>query len=186
VRRVDDEKLIEMLQDGTQQKAIARHFGVSPQYINKRIKQLRSYQEPESFSKLTEKKKKFVLAKAEGKSNVEAVKCAYDVTSNESAKAMGTALMKDPDVNVAISDLLHQEGIGRRRRIQRLRAMIECPDLSIVGKGLDIANRLTGEYKTDDQDAHMSYVQNIVAIIKEIQLRGWDEEKEMIEDKPDD
>ncbi len=184
MRRVDDEKLIQMLQDGVQQKTIAGQFGVTPQYINRRIKQLKSYQQPESFSKLTEKKKRFVLEKVAGKSNMVAVKSAYDVTSNESAKALGTTLMKDPDISVAIQDLMSQEGITRRRRIQRLRDMVECPDLSVAGKGLDMSFKLTGEY-APEKDRDTEFVHSIVKLIQIIkQQDAENEEPDFINVKP--
>lgn len=128
------------------QKEIAAELGVTPSALNQRIKKLRAQAVPVSFQSLTEKQKRFALAKVEGKTNLEAVKSAYNVTSNESAKSMATVLMHDPDVNLAIADLLAQEGIPKRRRVQRLRDMIECPDLSIAGRGLDMGFKLAGDY----------------------------------------
>jgi hypothetical protein len=81
----------------------------------------------------------------EGKTNLAAVQSAYDVTSKESGKALATQLMQDPDVKVAISDLFHQEGIGRRPRAKRLRAVIESNDLSVVTRGLTLAAQMAGE-----------------------------------------
>ena len=128
------------------QKEIAIELGVTPSALNQRIKRLRAQAVPDSFKALSDKQKRFALAKAEGMTNMEAVKSAYDVTSNESAKSMATVLMRDPDVNLAITDLLAQEGIPKRRRVQRLRDMIECPDLSIAGRGLDMGFKLAGDY----------------------------------------
>ena len=128
------------------QKEIAAELGVTPSALNQRIKKLRAQAVPVSFQSLTEKQKRFALAKVEGKTNLEAVKSAYDVTNNESAKSMATVLMHDPDVNLAIADLLAQEGIPKRRRVQRLRDMIECPDLAIAGRGLDMGFKLAGDY----------------------------------------
>ena len=54
-----------------------------------------------------------------------------------------------PDIGLAIQDLMAQEGITRRRRIQRLRDMIECPDLSVAGKGLDMSFKLSGDYSPE-------------------------------------
>jgi len=121
-------------------------MGVSPSAVNQRIKKLQAYAPPESFERLSAKQKSFVLAKVEGKTNMEAVKASYDVTTNASAKSMATVLMRDPDVSIAIQDLMAQTGIPRRRRIERLRDMIECPDLSVVGKGLDMSFKLAGDY----------------------------------------
>ena len=138
-----------MLESGQSQKDCARYFHVSPSAINQRIRKLKAYEPPESFKRLTDKEQRFVLAKVEGKTNLEAVKGSYDVTTNESAKSLGSTLMKEPDIGLAIQDLMAQEGITRRRRIQRLRDMIECPDLSVAGKGLDMSFKLSGDYSPE-------------------------------------
>ena len=149
-RKTTDQDIIQAMeridQGDITQKEIAAELGVTPSALNQRIKKLRAQAVPVSFQSLTEKQKRFALAKVEGKTNLEAVKSAYDVTSNESAKSMATVLMHDPDVNLAIADLLAQEGIPKRRRVQRLRDMIECPDLSIAGRGLDMGFKLAGDY----------------------------------------
>jgi hypothetical protein len=146
MKRINDEEMTGMLENGMTQKDVARHFGVSEQAVSKRLKQLRGYHEPESFARLTEKGKLFVLAKAEGMNSTDAAMAAYDCQDRVSGKALGHKQMKDPDIAVAIQDLLHQEGVGRRKRVQRLRDMILCGDLSIAGKGLDMAAKMAGEY----------------------------------------
>lgn len=177
MRKIDDQKLQEMMESGTPQKECAAYFGVSPSAINQRVKKLQACAPPESFKKLTDKEKAFVLAKVEGKTNLEAVKGSYDVTTNESAKSLGTTLMKDPDINLAIQDLLSQEGIPRRRRVQRLRDMIECQDLSVVGKGLDMANKLTGDYSPVQVNHDISLIIQMIRQMK-------NEEDAVIELKP--
>jgi len=170
MKRINDEEMKEMLkQPGTTQRDVAKHFNVTEQAVCKRLKQLKSYKVPESFSRLTEKQKVFVLAKAEGKNSTEAAMTAFDCQDSTSAKAMGYKTSHDPDVTLAVRDLLHQEGIGRRKRIQQLKKVIECADLSVVCKGLDIANKLTGEYvaeKDKDGDAIRSIV-NIITMVQE-------------------
>lgn len=146
MKKTNDSEMLTMFEQGQTKRAIANHFGVSEQYIGKRLKQLEAFRLPESFQKLTEKQKKYALARAEGKSKTDSAMLAYDTKDKDSAKALGHNLSKEPDVNIAIQDLLAQEGIPRRRRIQRLRDMIECSDMSAVGRGLDMANKLTGEY----------------------------------------
>jgi hypothetical protein len=146
MRKVIDGELLKMLQEGIPQKEIAAHFGVSQAYITKRKKQLRGFQEPESFSRLTDKEKRFVIAKAEGKTNTDAAMIAFDVTSRESAKVVGCNTMKDPDVEVAINDLLAQEGLGKRPRIKRLKEIVFGPDLGVALRGIDVVNRMDGSY----------------------------------------
>lgn len=149
MRKVDDRKLLEMIQEGIPQKEIAVHFGVSSAYICKRKKQLEAFKEPDGFSRLTDKQKKFALAKVEGKSNTDAAMIAFDVTSRGSAKVLGCNTMKDPDVKTVISDILYQEGIGRRTRIKRLKEIVFGPDMSVALRGLDMANRMDGAYEPE-------------------------------------
>jgi len=139
------------------QKELAERYGVSPSAINQRIKRLKAYTPPESFMRLTDKQKAFVVAKMECKTNLAAVQSAYDVTTKESGKALATQLMQDPDVKVAINDLMAQEKIPLRRRIQRLRDMIECPDLSIAGKGLDMSFKLSGSYAAEKVEVQVDH-----------------------------
>jgi DNA-binding Lrp family transcriptional regulator len=164
-RKIADQTLIEAIPriDAGEitQKELATQLSVSPSALNQRIKKLKAYTPPESFEALTDKQKLFALAKVEGKSNLDAVKSAYDVTSNESGKALGTQLMSDPDVRVAIQDLMAQEGIPRRRRVRRLRDMIECPDLSVAGKGLDMSFKLAGDYAPQQ-----------IEVISDVEIRG--------------
>ena len=67
-----------------------------PAYISKRLKQLQlqPVKEPESFAKLTNKQKKFVLAKVEGQTNTAAAMTAFDVTTREAQKRQATLLCK--------------------------------------------------------------------------------------------
>ncbi|MBP7231032.1 MAG: hypothetical protein KBA28_03795 [Syntrophaceae bacterium] len=145
MKKIDDNILQQMLSEGKTQTEMAKHFGVSCAAICKKIKRLQKSAPPESFEQLTDKQKRFVLARAQGKTNTQAALESFDVTSRESAKAIGQRLQHDPDVNTALADLLAQEGIGRRRRVQRLKDVIEAADLGVCVRGLDLAAKLTGE-----------------------------------------
>ena len=149
MNKINNDELKQMLENGISQKDCAEHFNVSPAAISQKLKKLNACKLPESFRKLTTKERDFVLAKVDGHTNKEAAKLAYNVTTDASAKSFATILMRDPDISTAIHDLMHAEGIGRRRRIQRLRDMIECQDMSAVGKGLDMSFKLTGEYSPE-------------------------------------
>ena len=85
------------------------------------------------------------------------MQAAYEVTSKASAKQIGLKLSQDPDMQIAIHDLLMQCGIGRRHRTTRLAKLIDANDLGIVAKGLDIANKLTGDYAATQIDVHVNY-----------------------------
>ena len=144
--KINGEELQSLLRKGKSQADCSRHFNVSEAAVSKAVKRLKAAVMPASFETLTDKQRAFVLGLAEGRNATEAAMQAYDCTSRESAKVLGCRMLRDPDVGVAIHDLMASEGIPRRRRIQRLRDIIECPDLSVAGKGLDMSFRLGGDY----------------------------------------
>lgn len=153
MRKIDDHLLLEMYAGGKgkPQVEIAKFFECSRAAICKRLKRLLapSPEVPASFSKLTERQQGFVVAKVRGETNVQAVTSAYEVTTRTSAKAMGTKLMADPDIQVAISDLLAQEGLTKRYRIRKVKRLIDHPDGNISAKGLDLSYKLEGAFLSD-------------------------------------
>jgi len=130
-RKTDDSIIVAMLKEGKLQKEIARHFNVSPAAICKRIKRLQPIEEPESFQNLSQKEKKFALEVADGKSQTDAAMASHDVTTRDSAKAMGYQLMQKPDIQMAIADLMQQEGLSRRYRVQKLKVAIDHADPNV-------------------------------------------------------
>jgi hypothetical protein len=188
MRKTNDREIIRMHDEGKTGVEIAAHFAVSPAAISKRLKRLLPAREPESFDKLTDKQKKWVLAKAEGKSNTSAAMEAFDVTSRESAKAVGHKLAQDPDINLALTDLMAQEGITRRHRVQRLRAAIDHPDPNVSLKGLDQGWRLEALYGVEAPIVQLNFNALILeakAIDKEIEKLERNL-KELSEGKSDD
>lgn len=178
MKRIKDEILRKMIEEGRPQREMARFFGVSDAAISKRIKRLKQGEPPESFKALSPGEKRFVLAKLEGKSGTAAALQAFNCGSVQAAKTIGSRLSGDPDVQRAIHDLMHEEGIGRRRRVQRLRDVIEAKDLGIVAKGLDMANKLTGEYAPDKVDLSLE-PENIFAVVAVIEARKKELEKQI-------
>lgn len=168
MKLINDVTLQTMLQEGKPQKEIAQFFNVSPAAISKRVKRLNQAEPPESFNRLSPGEKKFVLAKVEGKSSSASALEAFNCGSLQSAKSIGSKLSGDPDVQLAISELMHQVGIGRRRRVERLRDLIEANDLGIVAKGLDMANKLTGDYAAEkiDMNVRLEETHRMIALIK--------------------
>jgi len=113
MRKTDDALLLQMWNNGRGKSKhlilleIADFFGCS--YVNawRRVKKLTDPepQFPLSFSKLTDKQQRFVIEKwVKKKTSIQAVLNSYEVTSRDSAKAMGTKLMADPDIQTAIHD----------------------------------------------------------------------------------
>jgi hypothetical protein len=151
MRKVDDEKLLDMLHSGMQQKTIARLFGVSPQYINKRIGQLKSYEaseinEPPTFATLTTAQKKFCISKAQGETNIAAVMQSYEVTSQKSAKSLGTTLMRNPSIQASIAELMDLHGLTKNDRIKQLKRLVYSKDGNVSLKALDQTWKLDGSY----------------------------------------
>ncbi|MCX6224489.1 MAG: hypothetical protein NTV01_07015 [Bacteroidia bacterium] len=157
IRKIDDDTLQRMLSEGKSQTEAAKFFNVSDAAISKRVKKWNPPEEPESFNNLTDKEKKFVLAKVKGKSNTAAALDSYDCGSIGSAQTIGQRLGADPDINRAITDLMHESGIGRRVRIKRLADLVNARDLGIAGKGLDMSFKLDGSYAAQQIDVFVSY-----------------------------
>ncbi len=142
-RKIDDNKLLEMLKQGKLQKEIAQHFGVSPVAVCKRLKRL--LPPPKSLEDLTDKEKRFVLAVIGGKTATQAALNSFDVSSMNSAKAMGSQLMGKPGIRMAISELMELKGIGREYRIEKLGEHVRNHDPVISLKALDMACKLGGD-----------------------------------------
>lgn len=138
-RRIQDDLLQEMLSAGKSYKLIGEAMGVSSAAICKRLKRLKLQKPPESFNALTEKEKSFAIAVVSGQSRINAVMQTYDVTSRASAKSMQQDLMKDPDIKLAISELMERQGMGRAYRVEKLKQHLESPDPVISLKALDMS-----------------------------------------------
>lgn len=145
-RKTNDEEILKLLQLGKNQREIASYFNVSPVAIHKRIKRLTPPPDMPHFNQLTDKEKKFVLEKARGKSNIQAVTASHDVSTKESAKSMASQLMAKPEIQMSITELMDHVGIGKGYRIRRLRQIIFSSDLNISLKGLDMSFKLDGSY----------------------------------------
>jgi hypothetical protein len=119
------------------------------------------------MEKLTDKEKVYVLNRAEGMSKTDAAYAAYDCVNRDVAKTMGCRMAKDPDVATALEDIMAQEGIPRRRRIKKLRDLIESSDLSAVSKGLDMSWKLDGSYAPEKVDV-IGRISSVHADVAEI------------------
>jgi transposase len=155
MKKVDMAILQKMLDEGKPQREIAKHFGVSESAISQRVKRLHQNAPPESFANLSPKEQKFVLAKLEGKSGTAAALEAYDVGSIESAKAIGSKLSNDPDIEKAIADIMHEEGLGRRSLVKRLKDLVDSKDLGIAAKGLDMGFKVSNLYAPEKIDVQI-------------------------------
>ncbi len=144
MRKTDDTIILKLLKEGRTQKEIAKYFNVSPAAICKRLKRIKPL--PESFENLTDKEREFALQVSEGKSQTEAALLSYDCTSRDSAKSLGCSLMKKPDIQIAISELLQESGLTRRYRIYKLGEHVDNVDPGVSLKALDQSWKLDGSY----------------------------------------
>lgn len=163
MRKTDDNKILEMLREGKSQKEIAGHFKVSPAAICKRVKRL--LPPPKSLDNLTDKEQKFCIAIAQGKTQTQAAMDSYDATSRESAKVMGSQLMAKPEIQMSITELMDYCGIDKPYRIRRLKNIIDCRDLNIAHKGLDMSFKLDGSYAPEK---HLHGVVSIDEILMDV------------------
>ena len=136
-KKIDDVVLLEMIRSGKKQKDIAEHFGVTPAAVSKRLKRLLPV--PKSFTALTEKEQKFVQGRVQGMSQTQAALEAYDVSSRESAKALGHTISKAPHVRQAIEDLMDYHGLSRSFRVKKVREHVDNPDPNVSLRALTIS-----------------------------------------------
>ena len=140
------EELMALLKLGLTQKEAAERLGVSPAAVSKRMKRL----PPDSYSKLTSKERKFVDGLSKGLSKTEACYQAYDVSTRDSAKALGHSLSKNPDISAAFQDIMEYHGIGRSRRVEKLAEHIESHDPTVSMRALDTSFKLDGYQNKND------------------------------------
>ena len=171
MKKINYDELQEMLKGGRSQADCARHFQVSEPAVCKAVKRLKAAEMPASMEKLTKKEKVFVLNLADGKNATESAFVAYDCKTRDVAKTMGCRMAKDPDIELALADIMAQEAIPRRRRVQRLRDLIESKDLSAVSRGLDMSWKLDGSYSPEKHD--------VIVDIRALVLQAEIEEKRL-------
>ena len=187
-RKTDDKTILQMLEDGKQQKEIAEHFGVSPAAICKRIKRLLP-PEPKNLQKLSPKEQKFAIAIAEGKTQTDAAMQSFDVTTRDSAKSIGSRLLKQVDIQIAVSEIMQQQGLTRGYRVQKLKQHIDNPDPTVSLRGLDQSWRLDAAYVdrvvVEKAPSYSDMQRNILELTKEeiILLRelGRDRHADLLE-----
>jgi Mn-dependent DtxR family transcriptional regulator len=149
------EELMALLDQGLTQKAAAARLGVSPASVSKRMKRL----PPPSLTKLTPKERMFVECRAKGVSQTESVCQSYEVSSRQSAKALGHTLSKNHNISTALADLMEHHGVGRSRRVERLAQHIENQDPTVSLKALDTSFKIDGyQTKNDAQELTIKVV----------------------------
>jgi predicted transcriptional regulator len=145
-RKIDDEQLLKLLSEGKNQKQAAAILKVSEPAVCKRLKRLLPAPDTPTFNGLTDKEKRFVVEKAKGKGNIQAVMASYEVTSRESAKVIGSQLMGKPEVEMAITELMNYHGLTKSYRVQKLKNHVDNRDPNVSLKALDQSFKLDGSY----------------------------------------
>jgi len=154
-RKTDDNKILEMLDEGKSQTEIAQYFRVSPAAICKRIKKLKPAPLPASLENLTEQECNFAILRADGRSQTQAALQSYNVSSLESAKSIGHQLAQKPQIQLAISELMQMHGTDRSYRVKRLKQHVDNDDPGISLKALDQTWRLDGGYVEHHANHHV-------------------------------
>jgi len=196
MRKTNDEEILKMLKEGKTQRQIAQHFGVSEPAISKRVKRL--LPPPKSLENLTDKERKFVLEVASGRTQTDAAMKSHDCISRESAKSTGSHLMAKPDIKMAVSELMQEEGLTRRYRVKKLKTHVDAKDPGISLKALDQSWKLDGAYSVEHLHLHMTREdydaagKSLEEIEREIEIEkaklaeGSFIEAEVIEEDPED
>jgi len=70
---------------------------------------------------------------------------------------MGYQLMQKPDIQTAVAELMQEEGLTRRYRVQKLKGHIDHPDPNVSLKGLDQSWKLDGAYTEKHVHVHATY-----------------------------
>jgi hypothetical protein len=151
-----------MLNQGKSQKEIASCFKVSPVAVCKRLKRLNSPSPENILDKynLTDRQKSFVVEKAKGKTNTQAALESYEVSTRGSAKVIGSQLMAEPIIKMALNELMGFY-LPQYYRIKKLRSHVDHPDPNISLKGLDLSWRLDGSYAAEKVEVkEFSYAEN--------------------------
>jgi hypothetical protein len=181
---INDDVLIRLYKEGKPQKEIASYFGVSPVAVCKRLKRLLPVPDILDKYNLTNQQKSFCVEKAKGKTNTQAALESYETTSRKSAKVIGSQLMDNPTVKMAIDELMDHHGLTKSYRVLKLKQHVDSRDPNISLKALDQTFRLDGSFgKEDPKQINFVLLNNI---IRETQaLNNWndntDEPKKAVE-----
>jgi predicted transcriptional regulator len=187
MRKTNDAVILQMLEDGKTQKQVAEHFDVSPAAICKRVKKLMP--PPESLERLTPKEQRFAVEVAKGSTQTQAALVSHECGSRDSAKSLGYQLMQKPDIQVAVNEIMQQQGLTRGYRVHKLKQHVDAPDPNVSLKALDQSWKLDGAYAAEKHlNVNVDYsdlVRNLDDIYrrKTVLLRklGHDDEAELVE-----
>jgi len=143
MKKIIDSELLKMSDRGDQQNAIALHFGVSEAAISKRLKKLRQQATTAAvMTRLTAKERVFVAEICSGTSQTKSAIAAFDVGSVDAGKSIGNRLIKDSDIQLAISTIMEEQGLSRTHLISRLKQHVDGQDAQISIRGVELGLKL--------------------------------------------
>lgn len=156
---IDDQfvSLMEQIDRGElQSKDCAEMLDVTPSALCQARSKWKRQQPLDSVEALSPQRKIFVQAKASGASNKIAARAAYPDAAESSLSVIASQIMKEPDTQTAISDLMAQHGLTKSFRVSRLRDCTLSPDLNVVLKSLDQSWKLDGSYAAEKLDVSVT------------------------------
>jgi hypothetical protein len=148
----DNQELLRLREEGLKLKDIARWYWeekgirVSPQALCKRLKRLAPPPHMPYFNSLTQKEKKFCVMKVQGETSTQSALKSFECGSMDSAKNIGSQLMRKPEIEMSINELLDYVGLDKTYRLRRLKQIIDCSDLGLAHEGLKTSFKLDGSF----------------------------------------
>lgn len=108
--------------------------------------------------KLTIKQAKFVKAKAEGKTGVEAAMIAYDTDSYSVANAIAGENLRKPSIREALHAELSRQGITIEKIVKPVVNALNNENIEIQLKGHDRAIKLLGVDKQEGGTTNYNFI----------------------------
>lgn len=148
-RKINDTELLKLIDAKTPRKEIGELFGCSQAAISKRLARLRPDNiEPLKIDSLTPKEKVFVTAIVSGETQTNSALKAYDVTTRDSAKALGSTLMSNKNIKEAIAEIRERE-IPLNHLVERLKDHIDSVDPTVSIRAIDMGLKLHDAYPVE-------------------------------------
>jgi hypothetical protein len=145
-RKIDLNRLPELVAEGKTQAEIAKIFKVSVPAVCKALKREQRRQLPPAMMALTVKEQAFVMAKSTGLSGSEAAMRSFDCSSRDSAKSLASDLLKKPEIQAGISEWLAWHGLDRGERAKRWVQFVNSPDPGVSMTALRETSRMGRDY----------------------------------------
>lgn len=141
--------LLQMVEEKASRKVMAARFNCSEAAISKKLAKLTAAPaepvEPLKIDALTPKERSFVVAVASGESQTSAALKAYDVSSRQSAKALGHTLMSNEGIKGALAEIRDRE-IPLSHLVKRLRTHVDSLDPTTSLRAVDMGLKLHDAY----------------------------------------